>query len=121
LANPLNDTPLHGSTFTALDNANFTFTMAPSYTAPNGILIGPAVTTGTFTLVTPTNYVTLSVLGMGGNGGDAMIATVHHLDGSTETANIATGDWFGTPNPGIAWIANGRCNSTVNLTTETDG
>jgi hypothetical protein len=120
LANPLNGLPPHGTSFVSQDNANFSFQMAPSYTAPNGILIDSSITTGTFTLVNPAAYTTLSFLGMGGNGGDQMTATVHHQDGTTETGSFGTPDWFGN-NTGIAWIAGGRCNSTVNLTTETDG
>jgi hypothetical protein len=120
LANPNNGIPPHGSTFASYDNANFSFTMAPSYMAPNGILISVEVPTGTFTLVNPAAYTTLSFLGMGGNGGDSMNVTVHHQDGTTDTGTMATGDWFnGTT--GLAWIAGGRCTSTVNLTTEVSG
>lgn len=119
-ANPTHGLPPHGSTFTSMDNANFSFQMAPSYTAPNGILIDAFVTNGTFTLVTPQKYTEISILGLGGNGGDQMTAVVHHQDGTTETGPIATADWFGGTT-GIAVIMGGRCNSTVNLTTEVDG
>ena len=68
-ANPGNGLPAAGSTFTALDDPTHSFTMAASYTAPNGILIDTVVTTGTFTLVTPAAYTKLSFLCSGGNGG----------------------------------------------------
>ena len=49
-ANPGNGLPVAGSTFTAVDDPTHSFTMPPSYTAPNGILIDTVITTGTFTL-----------------------------------------------------------------------
>lgn len=118
-ANPGNGLPAAGSTFTALDDATHSFTMAPSYTAPNGILIDTAVTNGTFTLTTPAVYTKLSFLGSGGNGGDTINVLVKHQDGSAEKGTFGCPDWFG--GSGVAYIAGGRCNSTVNLTTETDG
>jgi hypothetical protein len=118
-ANPGNGLPAAGSTFTALDDATHSFTMAPSYTAPNGILIDTAVTNGTFTLVTPAVYTKLSFLGSGGNGGDTINVLVKHQNGAEETGSFGCPDWFG--GSGVAYIAGGRCNSTVNLTTEVDG
>ena len=117
---PANGLPTAGSNFVSLDNANFSFQMAPSYTAPNGILIDAQVTNGTFTLVTPKAYSTLSFLGMGGNGGDTISVTVHHQDSTTETETFSTSDWFGGT-VGIAWIANGRISQVYNLNPETDG
>ena len=119
-ANPGNGLPPHGTTFTSLDNTNFSFQMAPSYTAPNGILIDAFVTNGTFTLVTPQKYTKLSVLGLGGNGGDQMTAVVHHQDGTTETGTVATADWFGGTT-GIAVIMGGRITQVYNLNPEVDG
>jgi hypothetical protein len=121
LANPGNGLPAHGTTFTASSASDHSFTMAPDYTKPNGILIDTVVTTGTFTPVTPAAYTKLSFLGSGGNGGDVINVTVNHADGTSETGfSFGCPDWFnGTLN--VAYIAGGRCNSTVNLTTETDG
>jgi hypothetical protein len=117
--NPGNGLPAAGSTFTALDDATHSFTMAPSYAAPNGIAIDTEVTNGTFTLTTPAAYTKLSFLGSGGNGGDAINVVVHHQDGTSETGSFGCPDWFnGT---GVAYIAGGRCNSTINLTPEVDG
>ena len=117
-ANPGNGLPVAGSTFTAVDDPTHSFTMPPSYTAPNGILIDTVITTGTFTLVTPAAYTKLSFLGSGGNGGDLINVRVNHQDGTFETNSFGCPDWFG--GGGVAYIAGGRCNSTVNLTTETD-
>jgi hypothetical protein len=118
-ANPQNGLPPHGSTFTALQAADHSFTMAPSYTAPNGILVNNLGAGGAFALVSPAAYTKLSFLGNGGDGGDEINVVVQHADGTSETGSYGCPDWFG--NPGVAYIANGRCNSTVNLTTETDG
>ncbi len=117
--NPANGLPAAGSTFTAVDDATHSFTMAPSYTAPNGIAIDTVVTSGTFTLTTPAAYTKLSFLGSGGNGGDGINVVVHHQDGTSEPGTFGCPDWFnGT---GVAYIAGGRCTSSINLTTEVSG
>ena len=118
-ANPGNGLPAAGSTFTALDDPTHSFTMAASYTAPNGILIDTVVTTGTFTLVTPAAYTKLSFLCSGGNGGDQINVRVNHQDGTFETGTFGCPDWYN--GNGVAYIAGGRCTSTVNLTTEVSG
>jgi hypothetical protein len=117
--NPANGLPVHGSTFSAADAADHSYTMAPSYTAPNGILIDSVVTNGAFTPITPAAYTKLSFLGSGGNGGDGISVIVQHADGTSETGSFGCPDWFG--GSGVAAIVGGRCNSTVNLTTEVDG
>jgi hypothetical protein len=119
-ANLTNGLPPAGSTFTSYDSANYSFKMAPSYTAPNGILIDTQVTNGTFTLTSPKAYATLSFLCTGGNGGDAITAKVYHQDGTSETGTFAVSDWFGGTS-GIAVIMNGRLSQVYNLNTETDG
>ncbi len=116
--NPANGLPAAGSTFTAADDATHSFTMAPSYTAPNGIAIDTVVTHGTFTLTTPAAYTKLSFLGSGGNGGDGINVVVHHQDGTSEPGSFGCPDWFG--GIGVAYTTGGRCNSTINLTPETD-
>ncbi len=118
-ANPANGLPAAGSTFTAADNAAYSFKMAPSYAAPNGIAIDTVVTTGTFTFTTPAAYDKLSFLGSGGNGGDVINVVVHHQDGTSEPGQFGCPDWFG--GSGVAYHVGGRCNNTANLTTETDG
>jgi hypothetical protein len=121
LLNPGNGLPAAGSTFTASGNANYSFKMAPSYSAPNGILIDTVVTSGTWTLTTPAAYTLLSFLGSGGNGGDGIVIRVNHQDGSFEVrAPFVNPDWFnGTLN--VAYIAGGRCQNPQTFTTETDG
>ncbi|MDR3377199.1 MAG: immunoglobulin domain-containing protein [Verrucomicrobiae bacterium] len=115
---PANGLPAAGSTFTALQASDHSFTMAPSYTQPNGILVD-TTSGGAFTLSSPAAYTKLSFLGSGGNGGDSINVTVNHQDGTSETENFGCPDWFG--GSGVAAIVGGRCNSTVNLTPEADG
>ncbi|MEO7678651.1 MAG: immunoglobulin domain-containing protein [Verrucomicrobiota bacterium] len=113
---PTTGLPAAGSTFVATSNPNYSFKMAPSYTAPNAILINAnQVTNGTFTLTTPTAYNLLSFLSSGGNGGDVIGVTVYHQDGSTESGSFGSPDWFnGTSN--VAWIAMGRLSNPYNFT-----
>ncbi len=118
--NPANGVPAHGSTFAAYDNPNYSYKMAPTFVGPNGILMDSQVTNGTFTLVTPAAYATLSFIGLGGNGGNSIAVTVYHQDGSTENGNFSTSDWFGGT-VGIARIMGGRISQVYNLNTETDG
>ena len=119
-ANPNNGVPVHGTTLSAVDATNVahSFIMPPDYTKPNGILVD-TTDGGTFTFTTPAAYTALSFLGLGGNGGDSITATVHHQDGTSETHTYGCPDWFG--GSGVAYIMGGRCNNTLNLTTETDG
>jgi hypothetical protein len=115
-ANPAFGLPAPGTVIVALSNANYSFQMPPSYTAPNGILINASqVTNGTLTLVTPAKYAMLSFLGSGGNGGDVIGVKIRHEDGTVQTGDaFPCPDWFnGTSN--VAFIANERVGSTVNL------
>jgi hypothetical protein len=118
-ANPANGLPLANTVFTAQDNANYSFRTPPTYAAANGILIDTVVTSGTFKVTTPATYTLLSFLGSGGNGGDVIGVRVNHADGTFETGSFGCPDWFG--GSGVAWTANGRCQSPVTFTTETDG
>lgn len=118
-ANPANGLPLAGSTITALDDATHSFTMPPSYTAPNGILINTVATNGTFTLTTPAAYTKLSFLGLGGNGGDVIGVIVNHQDGTFEDVSFGCPDWFG--GSGVAYIMGGRIGQNLNLDTQVNG
>ncbi len=116
---PANGVPLHGSTIVALSNANYSFTMPPDYTKPNGILIDTLVTTGAFHVVSPAAYTKLSFLCLGGNGGDGVSVQVQHLDGSSEPGSFNVPDWFGGPQ--VAVVMNGRLSQVAQLNPETDG
>lgn len=108
--------PAAGTTFTAISNANYTFRMAPSYAAPNALLINATrVTNGTFTFTTPAAYQRLSFLASGGNGGDLIGVIVRHQDGSSESNSISSPDWFSAAIPELAIAAGGRVSSTVDF------
>ena len=105
-ANPATGLPHPGTTFTSQSLANHQYTMAPSYTANNALLLDSTLTNGTFALATPAAYSQLSFLESGGHNGAAFSYTVHHADGTTETGSGNIPDWFDGANP--AWTANGR-------------
>jgi len=115
LANPGNGLPAPGTVIVAISNANYSFRMPPSYTAPNGILIDTVVTNGSLTFTAPATYTLLSFLGSGGNGGDVIGVTIRHQDGTMQTGNtFPCPDWFnGTSN--VTFIANERVGSSLNL------
>ncbi|MDQ6630262.1 MAG: hypothetical protein M3Y82_00715, partial [Verrucomicrobiota bacterium] len=117
-ANPTFGLPAPGTVITALSNANYSFQMAPSYTAPNGFLIDTVITNATATFVTPAAYTLLSFLGSGGNGGDVIGVKVYHQDGSFEMGGayqFGCPDWFsGSSN--VVFIANERVASTLTFT-----
>ena len=106
---PATGIPAAGSTFTHATFADHSYQMAPSYTAPNALLIAPGqVTNATLQLSAPATYATLSLLAAGGNGGITMNYTVHFDDATTQTGSVVIGDWFNGSDP--AWTANGRVN-----------
>lgn len=97
--------PPAGSTITT---NNYQFTLAPSYTAPNAIMLDVGYfTNANFKLNTPAAYGAISFLTSGGNGGCQFRVTAQRLDGTTSSGTAASPDWFSVPN-NIAWIANGR-------------
>jgi predicted alpha-1,6-mannanase (GH76 family) len=105
-AYPTTGLPPAGTTFTSQSQSNHHYTMAPSYTTNNALMLDSILTAGTFTLVTPATYSQLSFLESGGHNGVAFNYTVHHQDGSVEAGNGNIPDWFNGANP--AWTANGR-------------
>jgi hypothetical protein len=108
-AAPTTGLPAAGSTFTHEAHADWTYTMASSYTANNAILIDSAVTNAMWTLTTPAAFGALSIIASSGNGGGNITVVVQHQDGSSETNVFNPGDWFNRANP--AWTANGRLNA----------
>lgn len=111
---PLTGLPIHGTTFTAISNANYTFQMAPSYAGNCVIFVGhnvsswsPVLGPGTFTLTTPAAYTALSILSGTGNGANTIGYTVNHADGTSETGTFTSLDWFAAPTADAAWRAGG--------------
>ena len=104
--NPATGLPHAGVTFTSQSLANHQYTMAPSYTNNNALMLDSTLTNGTFTLTASAAYSQLSFLESGGHNGVAFNYTVHHQDGTFETGSTNIPDWFNGSSP--AWTANGR-------------
>lgn len=98
--------PTAGSTFVSQADANTSYTMAPSFTANNSVMLNANAGSATVTLATPTACSALSFLGSAGNGAVTVNYIVHHADSSTETGSFVVPDWFGSGT--IAWTAGGR-------------
>ncbi len=109
--------PVHGSTFTNTAG-NHVFKMPPTYVGNDCFFVGnyAGVTACTMTFSTPAAYNSLSFLSSAGNGPVTNNLTIHHQDGSTESAQVVVIDWFNAASGGTsgtnsytqAWIASGR-------------
>ncbi len=95
--------PHPGTTFTS---SNHQYTMPPSYTANDALMLDSVLTNGTFTLTSPAAYAGLSFLESGGHNGVAFSYAVYHQDGTIETGSSNIPDWYNGSN--TAWTANGR-------------
>ncbi|MGO8927865.1 MAG: immunoglobulin domain-containing protein [Limisphaerales bacterium] len=100
--------PPAGTTITDLTYSDHQYTFAPSYKANNAIMLDATSFNGlyTFTLATPAPYAQLCFLTSGGNGGCVFQWTAHHADGTTDTGQQPSADWFNGAN--YAFIANAR-------------
>src|SRR3954470_20251707 len=102
--------PVAGSTFTHQTLPDHQYAMAPSYSAPNALLITTnQILNGTFSFSSPAPYSSLSLVASSGGGTCKMNYTIHFADSSVETGTLTVGDWFNGPNP--AWVLNGRANA----------
>jgi hypothetical protein len=103
--------PPAGTVITSLSHANKQFQMPPSYTANNAVMLDATSFSAKYTITptTPRALAALSFLTSGGNGGCIFQWTVHHQDGSTQTGQLPSADWFNVADPVI--IANGRVNA----------
>jgi hypothetical protein len=108
---PTEGLPAPGTTFTSQSDPTHSFAMAPDYRANNAVMLDASTNfpSATLTLKTPTAFGALSFLTSGGNGGCIFRYTVHHQDGTSETATLPSADWFNGANP--AYTANGRVNA----------
>ncbi|MGH8023132.1 MAG: glycoside hydrolase family 76 protein, partial [Limisphaerales bacterium] len=98
--------PHPGATFTSASLPNHEYTMPPSYTANDALMLDSLLTNGTLTLTTPFTCSGLSLLESGGHNGVAFSYAVYHQDGTVETGAGSIPDWYNGNNP--AWTANGR-------------
>src|SRR6185312_14087134 len=111
VANPYVGLPVAGSTFTSVSAPDHSYTLAPSYTTNDAVMLDASATftNASLSVKTPAVFGALSFLTSGGNGGCIFQYTVHHQDGTTEVGTSPSADWFNGVNP--AWIANGRVNA----------
>jgi autotransporter-associated beta strand protein len=103
--------PPEGATIVAASNATHSFTMAPSYTANNTVVVYSNSTSATITLSTPAAYSALSFMGSAGNTpGGAMVVgyTVVHADATTETGTLSIQDWFPASKTNLVIETRGR-------------
>ena len=97
---PTSGLPAAGTTITSLNDSKagaipHSFTLPPSWTANNVLLLDTANRTGTITFATPTAANTISFLTDTGNGSIAKIdAIIHRQDGSTFGTQFGSPDWF---------------------------
>jgi Concanavalin A-like lectin/glucanases superfamily/Immunoglobulin domain len=113
LADPSVGLPAPGATFTYTSNSiEYSYTMAPSYTNDDAILIDSSAPSATLTLTTPANYSGLSFLGSSGFGPTTNNYAVYHSDGTIEQGKIAAPDWF-SGNGSIALGVGGRVDAAA--------
>ena len=93
---PTTGLPAAGTTITSVTQGDHNYKFAPSYTAPNAVILDAAVPTATITLATPTVCSALSFFGSAGNGPVTNNYTVHYASGAVDTGTLIVPDWFGT-------------------------
>ena len=98
--------PPAGSTLTSLSASDHRYTLAPSYTANNAVLLVSNAPAVVLTPSAPVAAAALSFLAAAGNGPVGVTCVVRHANGTTETATFSVPDWF-TQSP-VAWVADGR-------------
>jgi len=108
---PIPGLPAAGTVITSLVDSTHLYQFAPSYTANNAIMLDNTATfaSGSWTFITPTNLGKISWITSGGNGGATYNWTVRHLDGTIETGQTNSADWFATT--GQAFSSFGRINA----------
>lgn len=106
VSSPSTGLPHSGTTFASQSLSNHQYTMAPSYTTNDALMLDSVMTNGTFVLTSPAAYSGLSFLESGGNNGVSFSYKVYHQDGTVETGNSSIPDWYNGLNQ--AWTANGR-------------
>lgn len=87
--------PSAGARFTSATQADHSYQLAASYTAPNAIYLD-AGTHSSVTLVpvNPAAYSVLSFLGSSGNDNMNLNYVVHHANGQTDSGSFTVPDWF---------------------------
>ncbi len=88
--------PAAGSTIVSVTQGDHSYTLAPSYTANNAVILDAAIPSATITLATPQILSGLSFVGSAGNGPVIVNYTVNHASGAPDTGSLSVPDWFGT-------------------------
>jgi predicted alpha-1,6-mannanase (GH76 family) len=112
---PTTGLPAPGTTVTNLSAPDHLYTLAPSYTVNNAVLLTSNAPSANIVPAAPAAYPGLSFLMAAGNGPVTVGCTVRHADGTSEGSSFSVPDWF-TKSP-VAFVANGRVNistTTVN-------
>jgi predicted alpha-1,6-mannanase (GH76 family) len=105
--------PAAGSTLTNLSAPDHSYTLAPSYTANNAVLVTSNAPTASITPATPVAAAVLSFLTAAGHGPVTVGCTIRHANGVVENKSFIVPDWVtGSP---VAHAANGR----INVSTKT--
>ncbi|HUA65304.1 MAG TPA: LamG-like jellyroll fold domain-containing protein [Alphaproteobacteria bacterium] len=113
LADPTVGLPAPGATLSYTSNSvEYTYSMAPSYTNDDAILINSTVSSAALTPTMPAAYSSLSFLGSAGFGPATNNYAVYHSDGTIETGKIVAPDWF-SGNGSIALGVGGRVDAAA--------
>ena len=103
--NPGGGVPVHGSTITNQAQPDHTYTLAPSYTASDVVLID-ATHSASMTPISPAKVWRLSFLTAAGHGPVGVNYVLSHTDNTTESGTFSSPDWFTTS--AVAWAVYGR-------------
>jgi len=91
---PSKGLPPAGTTIVSLTQSDHSYTLAPSYTANDAVILDTAVSNATITLTTPTALTGLSFVGSAGNGPVVCAYTINHSSGAPETGTLSVPDWL---------------------------
>lgn len=86
--------PAAGSMITSVSQGDHSYTLAPSYTANNAVIVSARLTSVTITPTESAVGSSLSFLCTAGNGPANINYVVHHADSGTETGSLSIPDWF---------------------------
>ncbi len=111
--------PKAGTTFVAVQEANHTFQMPPTYTGNNAVVLTTnGIPDATLTISSPVAAAAISILNAGG-GGSTIDYTINYQGGGTQAGQLSVFDWHNLTPANYAWVCNGRFNTDNGQTGET--
>ncbi len=116
---PSTGLPPAGSTITNLSAPDHRYTLAPSYTANNAILLSSNTPTATIIPSAPTGYSVLSFLMAAGHGPVTVGCTFRYSNGISSSNYFIAPDWF-NKSP-VAFVANGRVDVSTKTVNSVNG